>query len=241
MRTALITGGAGGIGSEIARTLARKGYRIIVNYKSSRSAAESLASEIISGGGLCDTVEADVGNADAVKRMYEYTRSFCRVDTLINNAGVSLIKLLQDTDTAEIERVLSVNVKGVIYVTKAYIPDMISAGFGRIINISSMWGVCGASMETVYSASKAAVDGFTRALAKEVGPSGITVNAVAPGLIDTKMNASLTESELRAVIDETPLGRIGSPKDVAAAVSFLADENSYITGEILNVNGGLVI
>ena len=169
-------------------------------------------------------------------------RNYGGVDVLINNAGISKIKLLSDTTEEEYDEVFDTNMKSVYLVTKASIPYMIRKKCGRIINISSMWGVTGASMEVIYSASKAAVIGFTKALAKELGPSGINVNCIAPGVINTDMNKTLDEETLSSLSEETPLMRLGTTEDVAKAVLFFASENSsFITGQVLSVDGGITI
>ncbi len=241
MRTALITGGAKGIGAAVARKLAADGMNVVIAYRNSKGQATQLADEL-NGRVRALAVACDVTDAKQVQALYRECRSaFGTVDTLINNAGVSLYKLLQDTTDADYDAVMNANCRGAFLTTRAFLPDMIAGRFGRIVNISSMWGVTGAAMETVYSMSKAAVIGLTKALAKEVGPSGVTVNAVAPGAIETDMLGGFSAQDLDALCDETPLGRIGKPTDIAAAVSYLASADSFVTGTVLHVNGGLVI
>ena len=171
----------------------------------------------------------------------EITQRFGRIDVLVNNAGIAQIKLFTDTDENDWNRIMGVNAGGIYNMCRAIVPQMISRKNGRIINMSSMWGISGASCEVIYSASKAAVIGFTKALAKELGPSGITVNCIAPGVIDTEMNAELDDETRKELTDEIPLERFGSPEDVAGAVLFLAsDQASYITGQVLGVDGGIL-
>lgn len=241
MRTALITGGAKGIGASIARRLADDGMNVIVTYKNSRAQAEALADEL-NAKVRALAVRCDVTSGKDVRELKDVSRRiFGTVDTLINNAGVALYKLFQDTTDEEYDAVMDTNCRGAFHVTRAFLPDMISAGFGRIVFISSMWGRTGAAMETVYSMSKAALIGLTKALAKEVGPSGITVNAVAAGAIATDMLSTFSPREIEDLKEQTPLGRIGTPEDVAAAVSYLVARESFATGITLDVNGGMVI
>ena len=207
---------------------------MLINYSRDRAGAEAVARE--TGGSLC---RADVSDPAQVQQMFE---NCGRVDALVCNAGIALSRLLTDLSDEEWRRILSTNLDGVFYCCRAALPAMIRRQAGRIVTVSSMWGVTGASMETAYSASKAAVIGLTRALAKEVGPSGITVNCVAPGVIDTEMNRNLTDADRAALQDETPLGRIGTPEQVAGAVHFLLSEDAdFMTGQVLGVNGGFVI
>lgn len=239
-KTVLITGGAGGIGSAIAAKFAFAGYNVAISYCKSEAQALALC-ERLSLETRTLAVRVDVRDIGEVEAMAAHIRTvFGGVDILINNAGVSQIKLFTDCSYQEITESLDVNLKGAMLVSKAFAPQMISEKYGRIVNISSMWGICGASCEVPYSAAKAGLIGFTKALAKELGPSGITVNCVAPGLIATPMNDSLDKASLDAIIQDTPLCRIGTPEDVAEAVYFLAsDAASFITGQTLTVDGGL--
>lgn len=238
MKTALITGGSRGIGAACARRLAAEGYRVAVNYNQSRLQAEALAAEL---GGIA--VQADVADPGQVKDMVDTVlENFCQLDILVCNAGVSHVGLLSDMTDGEWRRLFAVNVDGVFHCCRAVIPHFVRRKAGRIVTVSSMWGQVGASCEAAYSASKAAVIGLTRALAKELGPSGITVNCVAPGVIDTDMNQALSAEDLKALREETPLERIGTARQVADAVWFLCGgQSDFITGQVLGVNGGLVI
>jgi len=238
MKTVLINGGSRGIGRELVLSFSEKGYKVAFTYNSSALAAESLSREC---GALA--IKADSANeADVVRAVREAAEQLGSLDVLINNAGVSSFSLLQDLSLREWNRVISVNLTGCFLFCREVIPYMLRSHFGRIINISSMWGITGSSCEAHYSASKAGVIGLTKALAKELGPSGITVNAIAPGLIDTEMNSSLREQDLKAIVEETPLMRIGKPRDVAASALYLAEEGaSFITGDVINLSGGFVI
>lgn len=239
----LITGASRGIGAECARAFARAGYDVAIHYNTSADMAEALCAELSAMGSDAFTVQADVSGSAFVREMFGrvYER-FGSLDVLVNNAGASLINLLTDTSDEEWDHITDTDLGGVFMCCREALPAMIRAHKGCIINIASMWGETGASCEAVYSAAKAGVIGLTKALAKEVGPSGIRVNAVSPGVIMTDMMAGFGEEDLRALREEIPLGRLGEPSDVAAAVVFLAsDEAGYITGQVLSVNGGMVI
>ncbi len=243
MKTVLITGASRGIGAATARLFAENGYAVAINYSSSKEAAERLAAGITKQGGEAFAVQADVSKADDVKRMMEavYAR-FGHLDVLIHNAGIAQQKLLTDTEEAEWRHMMGVHLDGAYHCSKAVVPAMVQQGYGCILTVSSMWGVTGASCEVPYSAAKAGLIGFSKALAKELGPSNIRVNCVAPGVIQTDMCASFDEDTLSGLAEETPLGRLGTPKEVAESLLFLASDNaSYITGQVLGVNGGFVI
>lgn len=234
MKTALITGASRGIGAACSRALADDGYRIIINYNTNTESAKKLAADV---GGIA--IKADISDYAQVNEMFSIAGN---VDILICNAGIAMQKLFTDMSYDEWRRIFAVNMDGIFNCCQAALPYMIHKKSGKIITISSIWGITGASCETAYSASKAAVIGFTRALAKEVGPSGIQVNCVAPGVIDTEMNANLTPETIEALKEETPLCRLGSPDDIAALVSFLASEKSdFITGQVISSNGGFLI
>lgn len=242
MKTALVTGASRGIGAAIAFELARAGYAVAVNYATNKDAAESVIGKIAENGGVAKGYKADISNADEVARLFEdVSAELGEIEVLVNNAGVAHIGLLQDMTDDEIQRLVGVDLLGAIYCSKEAVKRMVKLHNGVIINISSMWGEVGASCEAVYSACKAGVIGLTKALAKEVGPSGIRVNCVSPGVIATDMNAELDDETMQSLCEETPLLRIGSANDVASTVAFLAsDEASFITGQVLSVNGGII-
>lgn len=237
MKNALVTGGSRGIGKECVYELTKKGYRVFLNYNNSREEAERIEKET---GAVI--VRADISKADEVQNMSDFIHRNCgKIDVLVNNAGIAQQKLFTDITESDWDNIFNVNIKGMFLVTKAFVNDMISKKSGKIINVSSMWGVTGGSCEVHYSSSKSAVIGFTKALAKELGPSGICVNCVAPGVIDTEMNRHLTKEDYEALCEETPLGRIGTAKEVAEVIGFLADSASFITGQVINADGGMVI
>ena len=238
-KTVLINGGSRGIGRAICERLAKEGANVAFTYLHSEEKAKELAEKL---GALA--IRADSRVSSEVNRAVKAAEEkFGRIDILVNCAAKSEFALVTDISDEAWRDMMAVNLDGYFYYIRAVLPSMIREKQGRIINITSMWGEVGASCEVHYSASKAAVIGLTKALAKELGPSGITVNCVSPGVIDTDMNrAHLTEEDLFALADETPLGRIGTPEEVAASVAFLAgDGGNFITGQILSVNGGLVI
>ncbi|MGN0574601.1 MAG: elongation factor P 5-aminopentanone reductase [Ruminococcus sp.] len=237
-RTALVTGGAGGIGEAVCRSLANDGYFVVVNYSHSEEKACRLAEEI-SGAAK----GFDVSDRAAVNRaVAEIIDEYGGISLLVNNSGVSEINLFTHIDSESSDKILDVNLRGTLNCSRAVLPEMIRRKSGCIISISSMWGQCGASCEVDYSASKAGIIGFTKALAKEVAPSGIRVNAVSPGFIMTPMNSRFSPDDLESIKEEIPLGFFGKPEHIADAVSFLAsDRAAYITGQNLAVNGGMVI
>lgn len=237
-KVALVTGGARGIGQAVSRLLAEDGYFVAVNYLHSKEAATSLAREL-SGMAVC----ADVSDEEQVSEMFLKIREEAGcVELLCNNAGISSCGLFQEITPELWRRVFAVNVDGVYHCCRLALPEMIRRKEGCIINISSVWGQVGASCETAYSASKAAVIGLTKALAKETGPSGVRVNCIAPGCIMTDMLSGFSEDDLAALKSDTPLGRLGTVSEVAEAVRFLASPRSgFITGQVLGVNGGFVI
>nr|MBR6777816.1 SDR family oxidoreductase [Clostridia bacterium] len=231
MKTVLVTGGVRGIGKSIATAFLKKGYRVCVTYSKDEENARLAKEE-----GL-EVYKSDVSVEDEVLSLFQ---KIGKVDVLVNNAGISLIKQIQDTQYAEFERLMSVNVGGAFLCSREAAKGMIDRGEGLIVNVSSVWGEVGGSCESVYSATKAALIGFTKALAKELGWSGVRVNCVSPGVIDTPMNAHFTAEELQALKDEIPMGRMGSGADVANAVLYL-EENTYVTGIDIPVNGGFSI
>lgn len=243
MKTVLITGASRGIGAATARLFAQKGWAVAVNYRNSREAAEELVSEIRKNGGTALAIPADVGDPEQVEALFRTAeQELGQIEALVNNAGIAQQKLFTDLTDEDWDELFRVDVKGVFLCCRRALPAMIRRHRGVIVNISSMWGQVGASCEVHYSAAKAAVIGLTRALAKEVGPSGIRVNCIAPGVIQTEMNGNLTPETLEALKEETPLELLGDPADVAKAAWFLTSEDSaFITGQVLGVNGGMVI
>ena len=233
----LVTGGAKGIGRATAIAFARAGYRVTVCYRTSAQEALSLRAEMWAAGYDFSTVQADVTDAAQVAAMIA---DIGRVDILINNAGIASSKPFLDTTLADWRRINDACTTGAYLCSHAVLPQMIGRQSGAIVNVASIWGLCGASCEVIYSAAKAALIGMTKALAKELGPSHIRVNAIAPGVIATDMLSEYTAEDLAALAAETPLGRIGTPEEIADAVLFLA-EHPFITGACLNVSGGFVI
>ncbi len=242
-KTVLITGASKGIGANMAIRFAEKGYNVVMNYNNSVQAALILQRSLKESGYNVIAYKANVKNRLEVDLLVkEALHHFGSIDILINNAGISNQSLFTELSEQDWNDIVGVNLTGVYNCTQAVLPHMINNKSGAIINISSMWGEVGASCEVAYSATKAGVIGLTKALAKEVGPSGITVNCITPGLIETSMNQNLTVDDITAIVEETPMGRIGTTDDVATAALFLAsDEAQFITGQILGVNGGFVI
>lgn len=243
-KTAIITGAAKGIGSAIAKDFAYAGYNVCINYNTSEEAAKKLCEQLAKDGCSVIIYKADVTNREEVDKMVDYViGTFGKVDVLVNNAGISEYKLFIDVDQEEMQKMLNVNILGVFNTTQSVLKkSMISRKDGTIINISSIWGMVGASLEVAYSTAKAAIIGMSKALAKELAPSNITVNVVAPGAISTDMLGALSKDDLDVLKEEIPLGKIGTVEDVAAAVKFLASyEARYITGQVISPNGGLVI
>ena len=234
-KTIFVTGGSRGIGAAIVRRAAGK-YNVCFTFNKSKDSAEQLEKEL--GGLGVVAVQCDVRDEKSVKNAVEFAKKrFGKIDILVNDAGISKSGLVIDLDEKTWDDVFNVNAKGVFLTSKAVLPDMLSRGSGAIVNVSSIWAEQGASCEAAYSASKAAVEGFTKALAKEVAPMGVRVNAVAPGAVDTDMMKFYTQDEIKAICDEIPLGRLARPEEIADAVLFLA-ESEYITGTVLSVNGG---
>jgi 3-oxoacyl-[acyl-carrier protein] reductase len=238
VKNILITGGSRGIGKAMVKAFSDKGYKVAFTYKSSLDEAESLSKET---GALAIMADSAKEN-DVVKAVSTAANTLGGIDILINNAGISSFSLLQDLTLTEWNECMSVNLTSAFLYSREVIPYMLRSHEGRIINISSMWGLVGASCEVHYSAAKAGLIGFTKALAKELGPSGITVNAIAPGVIDTDMNSHLSGEDMKELSDETPVGRIGNAEEIAKAAIYLSsDDASFITGAVLNISGGLVI
>ena len=237
MRNVLITGSSRGIGAETARLFAKKGYHVCINYNRSENAALALLDELKNYS--VQAVKADVSKPDEVKKMFA---EISGIDILVNNAGIAQTKLFTDITNDDWNNMIASNLSSAFYCCRAALPYMIRQRFGRIINISSMWGQVGGSCEVHYSAAKAGIIGLTKALAMEEGLSGITVNCIAPGVIKTDMTSNLSEDDFIALKDETPTNSIGTPFDIARTVLFLASDNSsFITGQVLGVNGGFVV
>lgn len=241
-KTVLITGASRGIGRSIALRFAKGGYHVFLNCNKSISSLESVKIEIDAiPGASCDLVPCNVGNPDEVRQMFQHIHSCCKgIDVLVNNAGIAYMGLLSDMTDEEWMNVIQTNLSSVFYTSRSAIPYMVSQKSGRIINISSMWGSVGASCEAAYSASKSGIHGLTRALAKELAPSNIQVNALACGVIDTEMNNLLDAEEKAALSDEIPMCRFGTPKEVAELVWQTAHAPEYMTGQIIGIDGGYI-
>lgn len=231
MKTVLVTGGTRGIGLGVAEAFLEKGYRVYATYSKDEASAKRAAAKGIT------VVKADVSKEAETAALFA---KIDRLDVLVNNAGVALVKQIQDTTYEEYERLFAVNMGGAFLCSREAAKKMIPQKSGLIVHISSVWGEVGASCESVYAASKAALLGFTKSLAKELGYSGVRVNAVSPGVIDTQMNAHFSKEDMRALVEDIPAGRLGTPADVARAVLFL-EENAYVTGADIPVNGGFSI
>lgn len=235
MLTALITGGSRGIGAACVRAFAHAGYRTAFFYLHSEAAAQTLSSETGAIALRCDVRDAlSVQNACA-----EAARQLGHIDALVNNAGIAQQKLFTDITDDDWRAMIDTHLTGAFWVTRAVLPGMISRRYGRIVNMASIWGQVGASCEVHYSAAKAGLIGLTKALAKETGPSGVTVNCICPGVIETDMLSSFTQDDLAALAQETPVGRLGTPEEIARAVLWLCDaQSSFVTGQVVGVNGG---
>ena len=231
---AIVTGGAKGIGSSIVKKLANNGYDVILNYNSSYEQAKQISMT----NSNIHIFKADVSKYEEVCNLVNFTiNKFGKVDLLVNNAGIDLIKTINDTTLDDFDNILKTNLYSAFYTSKEVSKYMIQKKYGHIINMSSIWGLIGASCEMPYSVSKAGLDAITKSLAKELGPSNIRVNSIAPGIIDTDMNKDLTSDEKKSIISEIPLEKIGTPDDIAECVLFLVKSN-YITGQIIQINGG---
>ena len=237
-KVAIVTGGSRGIGRAIVETLARKGINVIANYNQSEEKAKQLQENLEKENIHIDIIKADVSKREEVKKMVDMViKKYGKIDVLINNAGISQEKLFQDITDDDWEHVMKVNLYSAFCATQEVLPYMLSQKSGCIINISSIYGIIGGSCAVAYSATKAGMDGMTKALAKELGPSNIRVNSIAPGCIDTDMNKQYTEEDMNQVKEETPLERIGKPEDIAKCAMWLV-EDTFTTGQVISINGG---
>ena len=240
-KVAIITGASKGIGKEIAKNLAQKNIKVIANYNKSEKEAYKLKQELEKENIQIDIVKADVTKREEIKKMVQFViEKYKKIDILINNAGISEYKIFTEETDEDWNKIISTNLYSTFAMTQEVLPNMIHNKKGCIINISSIWGVVGSSLEVLYSTSKAGINGMTKALAKELGPSNIRVNAIAPGIINTQMNSQFTEQEINQIKEEIPLGRIGEKIDIAKCINWLIEDN-YTTGQIISINGGWAI
>lgn len=241
MKTIIVTGGSRGIGRALVENFAKDGYNVVLNYNKSEESARNIKEELQKQGFNIEMFKADVSKKEEVKELVKFALDkFQNIDVLINNAGISQTKLFTDITEDEWDNIMNVNLKSAYFTTQEVLPNMINRKQGLIINISSVWGIVGASCETVYSVSKAGLDGLTKSLAKELGPSNIRVNSIAPGVIDTDMNKNLNTEEINELKEEIPLNRIGRPVDIYRCAKWLV-EDEYTTGQVISVNGGWII
>lgn len=237
----IVTGGSRGIGAEIVKYLALENYNVILNYNNSESEAKKIKHNLVNLGKKVEIFKADVSKRKEVQELIKFTlNKFGTIDALINNAGIAETKLFSDITDEEWNKVIQNNLNSVFYCTQEVLKTMINNKNGCIINISSIWGVTGGACEVAYSTTKAAINGLTKALAKEIGPSNIRVNSIAPGIIDTDMNKNLTEKDIENIKNDIPLERIGKKVDIAKCVKWLIEDN-YTTGQIISINGGWYI
>lgn len=240
-KIAIVTGASRGIGREIAKQLAKNQIQVIANYNHSEKEAIELKQELEKENIIIDIVKADVSKRKEAQKLVQFAlEKYHKIDILINNAGIGEYKIFTDETDDDWDKVINTNLYSAFVMTQEVIPNMIHHKKGCIINISSIWGMVGAALEVLYSISKAGMNGMTKALAKELGPSNIRVNAIAPGSINTDMNANLSKEELKQLEEDTPIGKIGSPEDIAKCVKWLV-EDTFTTGQIISVNGGWVI
>ena len=241
MSTAIVTGGAKGIGREIVKKLATKGMNVVINYKTSKEQAEELQKELKGQGYKVEIYKADISKREQAKELIEFVeKQFGNIDILVNNAGIDQFKLFIDITDEEWNNIIQTNLTSIFYTTQEAVKNMIKNKKGCIINISSIWGITGAACEVAYSVSKAGIDGLTKSLAKELGPSNIRVNSIAPGAIMTDMNKRLTSNEIKEINSKIPMGRFGTPEEIAKCVNWLI-EDTYTTGQIISPNGGWLI
>lgn len=240
-RVAIVTGGSRGIGRAIVEVLARKGIKVIANYCRSEEKAKELKAELEKENICIDIFKADLSKKEACKKLVQYViNQYGKIDILVNNAGMSKIQLIDEVTQEDWNEMMNTNLYSAFCMCQEVIPYMIHKKTGNIINISSVWGIVGASQEVVYSITKAGMDGLTKALAKEVGPSNIRVNSIAPGYIETDMNKEFSEEVLEQIKQETPLEKLGKPEDIAKCVEWLIEDN-FTTGQIISINGGWFI
>lgn len=240
-KVVVVTGGSRGIGAQIVKTLANENYKVILNYNNSKEQAEKIQQELLEQGKEIEIIKADVSKKEEAEKLIQFAiNKFNKIDILINNAGISQEGLFTDVTEEEWQKIINTNLNSVFYCNQQALKYMIQEQQGCIINISSIWGETGASCEVAYSTTKAAINGMTKALAKEVGPSNIRVNAIAPGIIDTDMNRNLTNEELEQIKEQIPLNKIGKALDIAKCVKWLI-EDEYTTGQIISINGGWYI
>lgn len=240
-KVVVVTGGSRGIGAKIVKTLANENYKVILNYNNSKEQAEKIQQELLEQGKEIEIIKADVSKREETEKLIQFAiNKFNKIDVLINNAGISQEGLFTDVTEEEWKKIINTNLNSVFYCNQQALKYMIPEQQGCIINISSIWGETGASCEVAYSTTKAAINGMTKALAKEVGPSNIRVNAIAPGIIDTDMNRNLTNEELEQIKEQIPLNKIGKALDIAKCVKWLI-EDEYTTGQIISINGGWYI
>ena len=239
-KVAIVTGASRGIGREIAKQLAIKGIKVMANYNKSEKEAKDLKEELKNNDINIDIFKADVSKREEGKKLVEFViQKYGKIDILINNAGISEYKLFTDETDNDWERVINTNLYSAFMMCQEVIPNMINNKSGCIINISSIWGQVGASLEVIYSVTKAGIDGLTKSLAKELGPSNIRVNSIAPGIIDTDMNKEFSKDDIEKIKQEIPLERIGMPEDIAKCVNWLIEDN-YTTGQVIQINGGWI-
>lgn len=235
-KVVVVTGGSRGIGAEIVKFLAKLGYKVVLNYNKSESYAQDVKKELND----VEIFKADVSKKEEANALIDFAiKKYGKIDVLINNAGIAQTKLFTEITDEDWKNIIDTNLNSAFYCSREAVKNMIHNKSGLIINISSIWGITGASCEVAYSTSKAAINGFTKALAKELGPSNIRVNAIAPGIINTAMNSYLSEDELKNIKEEIPLEKIGNPVDIAKCVKWLIEDN-YTTGQIISINGGWI-
>ena len=238
MRTVIVTGGSRGIGAAIVVELAKNNYNVVLNYNNSEEKAKKIQKDLKEQGINIEIFKADVSKREDVKKLVNFTiEKYNNIDILINNAGIDQIKPFMDITNEDWNKIIQTNLNSVFYCSQEVLKNMIHNKKGCIINISSIWGITGASCEVAYSVSKAGIDGMTKALAKEMGLSNIRVNSIAPGIVDTDMNKELSFEELQELKNEIPLGRVAAPEEIVKSVKWLIDDE-YVTGQIISVNGG---